>query len=48
MGNLISFEKRKKRKEKVNQSKKKAQVATKKSKHKMSKSAGFAKRGQQY
>lgn len=30
MGNLITFEKRKKRKEKVNQSKKKAQVATKK------------------
>lgn len=30
MGNLISLEKRKKRKEKVNQSKKKAQVATKK------------------
>lgn len=30
MGNLISFEKRKKRKEKVNQSKKKAQIVTKK------------------
>lgn len=30
MGNLITFEKRKKRKEKVNQSKKKAQIATEK------------------
>jgi len=30
MGNLIPFEKRKKRKEKVNQSKKKAQIAIEK------------------